>query len=123
MYQEEFTFTSDKTSSSSSPLAIAHSLGEVPKVAILYPKDVETVPKVANNIIRSVLFYSSEYPSRTGDVILGYKSNQGDVVITAEGYNNVKKPTSTNIYFMPGGGSLGSVKFPAGVTYELITMA
>ena len=70
-----------------------------------------------------MLFYSSEYPSRAGDVILGYTSNQGGVVITAEGYNKVTKPTSTNIYFMPGGASLGSVKFPAGVTYELITMA
>ena len=123
MIEEEFTFTSDKTSSSSSPLAIAHSLGEVPKVAILYPKAVETVPKVVNNIIRSVLFYSSEYPSRAGDVILGYTRNKGDVVITAEGYNKVTTPTSTNIYFMPSGGTLGSVKFPAGVTYELITMA
>ena len=101
-----YTPSSDIASSNA---AIPHSLGVIPKVAIIYGYPT----RLAGNLEQAVAFYPT---SGTGCSILARQEDSGYTM--ANGSNSDTKATSSTVKF-----SHGTIWFKAGVEYTLITMA
>lgn len=100
-----YTPSSDIASSSA---AIPHSLGVIPKVAIIYGYP----SRLAGNLEQAVAFYPT---SGTGCSILTRQEGSGYTM--ANGSTSDTKATSSTVKF-----SHGNIWFKAGVEYTLITM-